>query len=287
MRRINLTLNDKLKNIDDLQKFLLENPIEENFNKSIEKDFNLHYTHDSTAIEGNTLTLYETKAILEDGITIQGKSLREHFEVVNHAVAIDYIKSLVEKQEPLSENQIKTIHHFILRNIDDKNAGQYRQCNVKISGSKHIPPTYYNIQAEMDRFMLWYHSETQDLHPIIRASRVHIDVVGIHPFIDGNGRTSRLLMNLELMKSKFPAINIKSDYVNKTEYYEALEIAHCDNNCMFFDNLLANYMLERLQEMKHYIELDQNQNISDNTQKSQKEYYRINPRTGRREFVED
>lgn len=257
-----MNLSDKLKNIDKLQKFLIENPIEENFNKSIEADFNLHYTHDSTAIEGNTLTLMETKVVLE-GIAIGGKTIKEHLEVINHAEAIEYIKSIAKDKEPFSENQIKAIHHIILKGIDDSNAGKYRMCNVRIGSSKHIPPQYYDIQDEMQRFIDWYYNETDNLHPIIKASRVHIDFVGIHPFIDGNGRTSRLLMNLELLKSNFPIINIKNS--KKMEYYEALEIAHCDNNFNFFDNLIADYMLERLQEQKSMWEYDNNAKISNDS----------------------
>ena len=193
IRGSRMKLNEKLEKIDNLQKFLMQNPIEKTLNESIEKDFRLNYTYNSTAIEGNTLTLNETKAILEDGITIKGKSLREHFEVVNHTKAIRYIENIAKSKEPLSENQIKYIHYLVLNSIDDENAGKYRMCNVRISGSKHIPPQYHKIQAKIERFMDWYFNEAQKLHPIIKASRVHIDFVEIHPFIDGNGRTSRLL----------------------------------------------------------------------------------------------
>ena len=262
-----MDLIEKLETIDSLQAFLLENPLPNFTEQSINNDFKLKYTYDSNAIEGNTLTLQETKVVLEEGLVIGGKTLKEHFEVVNHAMAINYIESLAAKQEPLSENQIKAIHHLILRNIDDKNAGQYRQCNVKISGSKHIPPHYCNIQTEMENFTDWYFKEAQDLHPIIRASRVHIEIVGIHPFTDGNGRTSRLLMNLELMKSKFPAINIKSDMfsLKQIKYYEALDKAHCDNDFTSFYNLVADYTLQHLEERKNLLYLgDENEIVRKN-----------------------
>lgn len=244
---MNEVLTKKIETINSLQAFLLKNQLSNFTEQSLNEDFKLKYTYDSNAIEGNTLTLQETKVVLE-GVTIGGKTIREHFEVINHAKAIDYIEDLAEAKEPLSEYEIKSIHYLVLKGIDDKYAGTYRDCDVFISGARHTPPAHYSVQAEMDRFMSWYHNEAQNLHPIIRASMVHIDFVGIHPFRDGNGRTSRLLMNLELLKAGLPAINIKSD--KKAEYYEALDKAHCDNDFNPFNNLVADYVLQRLEEKK-------------------------------------
>ncbi|OCR18420.1 cell filamentation protein Fic [Helicobacter pullorum] len=243
-------LEDYLDEIASISSFLHQNPLPEALEQNLEEDFKLHYTYDSNAIEGNTLTLMETKVVLE-GITIGGKSLKEHFEIINHAEAIDYIKEIVRHKEPLSEFQIKSIHHLILKNIDDKNAGAYRKVNVKIAGARHIPPSYIEVQDEMERFIQWYKNESEALHPVIRASRVHIDFVGIHPFVDGNGRTSRLLMNLELLKAHLPAINIKND--KKLEYYVALDEAHRNKDYSKFDNLVASYVLERLKEKERMV----------------------------------
>lgn len=243
----NNTLQAKLSKIDELREFVSAHSLPLSLQRDMAEDFKLRYTYDSNAIEGNTLTLYETKVVLE-GVTIGGKTLREHLEVINHAEAIEYIMDLVKNSVPISEYQIKSIHNLILKSIDSANAGVYRSVDVRISGANHIPPQPYLIQSEMDRFMQWYEDEAQGLHPVIRASRVHIDLVGIHPFIDGNGRTSRLVMNLELLKNNYPAINIKSD--KKAQYYAALERAHCDRSFEAFDELVAEYVMQELQERK-------------------------------------
>lgn len=247
-----MNLNDKLKNIDTLQKFLLKNPIEENFNKSIEEDFNLRYTHDSTAIEGNSLTLMETKVVLE-GIAIGGKSIREHLEIINHAEAIKHIYNLVKNNISLSENVICDIHSIILNNINKSEAGKYRKLLVRIGD--FIPPRPYLLKSQMEEFMRTY--EKLDIHPILKASFVHLEFVRIHPFIDGNGRTARLLMNLELLKNNYPAINIS--FEKRAQYYQAIrEYSKLNNGTLEFDNLVADYMLERLQEKKSMWEYDNN-----------------------------
>ncbi|CAA6822536.1 MAG: Cell filamentation protein Fic [uncultured Sulfurovum sp.] len=167
---------DQLKNKLDTRR-----PLEDSIVKNLREDLILRWTYNSNAIEGNTLTLNETKVALE-GITVGGKSLREHFEAINHKEAILFLESLVEKDEVLSEYTIKSLHALILKNVDDFS---------------------FEVPSQMEAFIDWYKNEAQTLHPIERACRVHVDFVGIHPFIDGNGRTSRLLMNFELMKSGF------------------------------------------------------------------------------------
>jgi len=212
-------------------------PLPSEIVSNLHEDLVLCWTYHSNAIEGNTLSLKETKVVLE-GITVGGKTMREHFEAINHREAIFFVEDLVRKNEPFSEGQIKSIHQLILKNIDDKNAGVYRKTNVIISGVEHVPPDALHVESEMNRFINWYQTEGASFHPVERAARVHADCVKIHPFVDGNGRTSRLLMNLELMKSGFPPVVLPVE--KRLEYYEALDTAHTKNDYKRFLMLIAN-----------------------------------------------
>lgn len=201
--------------------------------------------NNSNAIEGNTLTLLETKVVLE-GITVGGKSLREHLEVVNHKEAILYLEDIIRNKEPFSEWQIKNIYHLVLKGINDKYAGNYRDQQVMISGAQHLPPEPFLLKEKMNEFIEWYSTKAQELHPVERAAMVHIIFVGIHPFVDGNGRTSRLLLNLELMNNGYPPIVIKN--ANRLEYYSALDKAHTTGENFDFVSLVVketNDMLDR------------------------------------------
>lgn len=209
--------------------------------KNLREELILRWTYNSNAIEGNTLTLQETKVALE-GITVGGKTMREHFEAINHKEAIVYVESLVQENIPLTEWEIKSIHALVLKNIDSENAGKYRSINVLISGAEHRPCDHLVVGEKMLSFLDWYHNDAQHLHPIERAARVHADFVGIHPFSDGNGRTSRLLMNLELMKSGFPPLVIRVE--NRLEYYKALDSAHTTGNYDPFIDLVVQMAKE-------------------------------------------
>lgn len=211
-------------------------PLSKEVVENLHEELVLQWTYNSNAIEGNTLTLKETKVALE-GITIGGKTLREHFEAINHREAILFVEELVQAGELLNERDIKLIHHLVLKNIDDKNAGAYRNCNVTIAGAEHRPPEFLKVPDEMVDFIKWYENEGQNLHPVERAAIVHGEFVKIHPFVDGNGRTSRLLMNLELMKAGFPAAVLPVS--KRLEYYEALDSAHCTGNYDSFVELVA------------------------------------------------
>lgn len=213
----------------DKKKLQLDNkrPFPEHTLKSIRKKLLLEWTYNSNAIEGNTLTLMETKVVLE-GITVGGKTLREHLETVNHREAIFYVEDIVENEDEFTEWQIKNIHRLILKGIDDKYAGSYRDQKVIISGANHTPTEPFLIRDEMERFIDWYNDEGQRLHTVERAALVHIIFVDIHPFLDGNGRTARLLLNLELMKSGYPPVVIKNQ--NRLRYYNALDKAHTTND---------------------------------------------------------
>jgi len=186
----------------------------------------LNWTYHSNAIEGNTLTINETKVVLE-GITVGGKSLREHFEAINHKDAILYLEGLVQKKEDLTERVIKEIHYLILKNIDNENIGKYRAINVLITGAEHRPPNHIHLNELMAKLMVDYKSWS-DLHPVEQAARLHSEFVKIHPFIDGNGRTSRLLMNLVLMQHGYPPAVLPVS--KRLEYYNALDKSHVDDD---------------------------------------------------------
>ena len=227
---------DSLKNKLDAQR-----PLSPSIIKNLQEDLILRWTYHSNAIEGNTLTLLETKVVLE-GITVGGKALREHFEAINHRNAIYYVEDIIKKEEPFSEWQIRNIHQLILKNIDDDNAGRYRQQNVLISGATNTPPDYTLLNDKMAQFIDWYNTKADLMHPIERAAKVHADFVGIHPFIDGNGRTSRLLMNLELMKAGYPPCVITVE--NRLAYYKALDQWMAFGKTEAFNQLVADAVLE-------------------------------------------
>lgn len=231
------TINEKKKQLDDLR------PLPKYTLKSLQEKLLLEWTYNTNAIEGNTLTLSETKIVLE-GITVGGKTLSEHLEVINHRDAIFYVEEIVQKKELLSEWQIKNIHRLILKGIDDENAGVYRNQQVFIGGAAHTPPPPYLIQEKMEEMMNWYQIQGAHLHPVERGAILHIIFVGIHPFVDGDGRASRLLLNFELMKDGFPPVIIKVE--NRLIYYEALDKAHTTGDYSDFIALIEHEMNDSL-----------------------------------------
>lgn len=235
----------------DAKKLLLDSkrPLPVHTVKSLREHLLIDWTYNSNAIEGNTLTIYETKVVLE-GITIGGKTMREHLEVINHRDAILYVEEIVRKNEPFSKWQIRNIHRLVLSKIDDENAGVYRKVDVRIGGAKHIPPSFYNLPGEMQRLMDWYESEGSTLHPVERAALLSSKFVNIHPFVDGNGRTSRLLLNLELMKYGYPPIVIRKE--SRFQYYEALDKAAMTGD---HSNFIALVAAELKSELDTYLKL--------------------------------
>ena len=193
-------------------------PIEKRHLAQIRDFWRVGLTYSSNAIEGNTLTESETKVILEDGLTIGGKSIREHLEAIGHADALNYLYQVVDKKEDFSENLIKEIHRVFYHRIDDAQAGKYRDQNVLISGTQYIPPDHNEVPVLVSKFL---NAPCPYQHPIERASWYHCQFVNIHPFIDGNGRTARLLINLELLKNGFPIVAIPPVY--RARYIEACE----------------------------------------------------------------
>ena len=221
-------------------------PLPEHTVRTLHEQQILEWTYHSNAIEGNTLTLKETKVVLE-GITIGGKSMREHFEAINHHEAIAYVETVVSGKEALSEWHIKNMHQLVLKNIDDRNAGRYRQQNVVIAGASHTPTDFLHLPQAMNELMAWYQN-ANDLHPLIRAARLHVDFVGIHPFVDGNGRTARLLMNCELLRCGYLPVILCVE--QRLAYYDTLDTAHTTHNYAPFVQLVAEQ--ERV-ALHHYL----------------------------------
>lgn len=241
---MNFTKLDNLK-----AKLDSHRPLSPDIVKNLHEDLVLRWTYHSNAIEGNTLTLQETKVALE-GVTVGGKTLREHFEAINHKEAILFIEELAGSDELLSQHTIKQIHSLILKNIDDTNKGTYRKINVIISGARHKPPQSIEIPSKMENFIKEYEQKKNALHPVQLAAWVHIEFVGIHPFIDGNGRTSRLLMNLELIKAGYPPVVIRLE--DRLEYYKALDIAHTTGDTTLFLELMEK-VVEKSFEPYFYV----------------------------------
>jgi len=255
-----------LEQIEDLKKSLDSfRPLEGTHIEKLNQYFDEEYTYDSNGIEGNTLTLQETSLIINKGITIGGKSMREHFEVINHKEAIDYIKDLVKEKESLSKRVLLNIHHLILKNIDLDNAGKYRNVDVMISGSSHKPPIFLQVQSLMEKYFNFYEENKETLNPVILSAEIHERLVTIHPFADGNGRTSRLMMNLILLQHGFPITNISSQNNLRDEYYKSLETVQTSGNKELFHKFIAKNVKDSLIK---YLEI-----ISVNAEESTKGEY--------------
>ncbi|KVE39622.1 Fic family protein [Burkholderia sp. BDU5] len=188
---------------------------------SLREKLVLEWTYHSNAIEGNTLTLRETKVVLE-GITVGGKTLREHFEATNHRDAILYVEGIVSRAEALSDWQIRNIHGLVLKGINDGEAGRYRHENVVIAGASTTPPDFFHLPAEMAALIDGY-EKAGAMHPVERAAELHTRFAKIRPFIDDNGRTGRLLLNFELMKAGYPPAIVRKE--DRLAYYDALDSA--------------------------------------------------------------
>ena len=224
------SLDNKLENLNALR------PLPPATLKSVRENEILDWTYNSNGIEGNTLTLKETKVVLE-GITVGGKSIKEHLEAINHKDAILFIEELVKKDKMLTERDIRDVHRLVLKDIDIDNAGRYRTENVIISGAKHVPPNHVHVAGQMASLVNDLASWVKKHHPIVVAARLHGEFVKIHPFVDGNGRTARLLMNFIVMKYGYPPLVIKKE--QRFEYYTALDTAHTTGDYAQFIKLVA------------------------------------------------
>ncbi len=237
--------NNFFDEVDILKKELdKKRPIPKDTLRTLQEKINLEWIYNSNGIEGNTLTLKETQVVLE-GITIGGKSIKEHLEVINHEHAILFLNDLLKVDDPITEWNIKNIHALILKEIDNENAGRYRSENVTIKGANHVPPDFIKVPEFMEKLILNYKTWNK-YHPIIQATLLHGELVKIHPFVDGNGRTSRLIMNLDLMNHGFNPVIIKKE--DRLQYYEVLDKAHTTKDYTDFVKLINRLEIEMLKE---------------------------------------
>lgn len=206
----------------------------------LNEEFIVEYTYNSNAIEGNTLTLRETDLVLR-GLTIDQKPLKDHMEAVGHKEAFEYVSELVKDNVPISENVIKQIHFLVLADKKD-DRGVYRRVPLRIMGAQHEPVQPYLIEPKMEQLLRDFKESSE--HIVTKLARFHIEFEGIHPFIDGNGRTGRLLVNLVLMKAGYPPIDIK--FTDRITYYNAFDEYHVKHNLSAMETLFARYVEARL-----------------------------------------
>lgn len=206
----------------------------------LNEEFIVEYTYNSNAIEGNTLTLRETDLVLR-GLTIDSKPMKDHMEAVGHKEAFDFVSELVKDNVPISEGIIKQIHYLVLADKRE-DRGVYRRVPVRIMGAQHEPVQPYLIKPKMEQLLYDFAASTE--HIVTKLARFHIEFEGIHPFIDGNGRTGRLLVNLELMKSGLTPIDIK--FTDRIAYYNAFDEYYVKHNLSLMENLFAGYINARL-----------------------------------------
>ena len=217
-------------------------PLTEGEVARLNEEFTVEYTYNSNAIEGNTLTLRETDMVLR-GLTIDKKPLKDHLEVVGHKEAFYYVLDLVRDGRTLSESIIKQIHSFVLAD-KPQDRGIYRRISVRILGAKHEPVQPYLIEQKMYELLQDYEKDKRNI--VDKLAEFHIRFEGIHPFIDGNGRTGRLLVNLELMKCGYPPIDIK--FADRKHYYDAFDAYYVKNDLQPMSELFAKYLNKRLEE---------------------------------------
>jgi len=222
-----LSIDGKKRELDKFR------PLPPGIVQKLREQFTIEWTYNSNAIEGNTLSLQETELVLNRGLTIGNKSLKEHFEAINHKEGIELVEKFVEKKKELDEQFILDLHKIILKNIDDTGAGVYRVTNVRILGAVHIPPNPLKIPSLIKSFLNWYYENKHTMPVPELAAYAHYKFVCIHPFIDGNGRTSRLLMNLILMQNGYPPAVILN--IDRKKYYRVLKQADLDKPQEFVD----------------------------------------------------
>ena len=217
-------------------------PLNHSQAKNLQEVFDIQYTYESNGIEGNTLSLRETYFVVSKGLTIDGKSMNEHLEAVNHQEAINYIRQLAQDQIDLNEQELLNIHSLVLRAIDKHNAGMYRRSNVRISGSAYVFPNYPKVPDLMTKVFDFYTQNKLSMHPVKLAALMHEKIVTVHPCVDGNGRTARLIMNLILLQHGYPITIISSSRKSRDAYYDALEQSQMTAKLDDFERLIAQYV---------------------------------------------
>lgn len=212
-------IDEKLNELEKLR------PISSGLVRKLQEQFALEMTYNSNAIEGNSLTQKETFLIINEGLTIKGKPLRDHLEVKDHYEALDYLYDFIkrDKRQTFSEVTLRTLHQIVLKDTEPVEAGKYRTGNVIITGSVHNPPEASDVSYQMSELTGWIKNNKNKLHILELAAIVHHKIAFIHPFFDGNGRTARLVMNLLLMQSGFPIVVILRN--DRKKYYDTLSKA--------------------------------------------------------------
>ena len=244
-----MSLIEKYAQVDKLKGWLDSfRPLPSAVVAELKQLFDVRFTYNSNAIEGNTLTQSETQLVLEKGITVGGKTLREHLEVVGHRDAIGYVESLAQKDKTIGEWEIRQIHSLLFVVINRAEAGRYRQLDVKAAGTEYRYPPHYLVTELMGLFIEWLNSDlARQLHPVDYAAEAHCRFVEIHPFRDGNGRTGRLLMNLLLLRLGNPVVVIRNE--QRAEYIEALVQAQQQSSAAAFQLLMLESVIESLVEV--------------------------------------
>ena len=249
LQALNDNVKEKLTIIDGLQKeWKGTKPLSKNQLIKLNEYFDVNYTYDSNRIEGNSFTLQETHLVVNEGITIGGKSMREHLEAINHYEAVGFIRDLVSGKAGISKRNLLDIHRLVLKSIDNENAGVYRKIGVRISGSRHIPPDALLVDQLMDDLFIFYVQNKDIMHPVILAAEIHERLVSIHPFVDGNGRTARLLMNFILLRGGYTMVILKGDYDARIAYYRSLEDVQINNDPNSFYLMILDKLEESLRE---------------------------------------
>ena len=221
-------------------------PLNETELKRLLDEFVIENTYDSNAIEGNTLTLRETALILQEGLTIAEKPIKDHLEAIGHRDAFEYVMTLADASTPLSERVIKDIHKLVLMN-DRLNKGVYRSVPVTILGAIHTPPQPYLVPVQMEQLLADYEGMKRDLHIVEAVAEFHLRFEGVHPFIDGNGRTGRLSLNLELIKAGLLPVNIK--FADRRKYYDAFDVYHGEaHSAEAMTELITGYEIAELEK---------------------------------------
>lgn len=245
-----MSIDEKLQKVEELHRKLSElRPLSPGEVKRLLEQFAIRNTYNSNAIEGSTLTLRETALILQEGITIAERPLKEHLEAIGHRDAFDFVVELSQQNVPLKIYDIKQIHSLVLMN-DRLNAGEYRRVPVMIMGASHIPPQPYAIEPLMDELVFNYNNSPEEF--FVRLAKLHLDFERIHPFIDGNGRTGRLILNLELLKAGYHPVDIKC--TDKQKYYDSFEEYHSTGSTDKMREILIDYELSELSEYVKMVE---------------------------------